>query len=89
MLRNKSQAQFIIIFIFFTPISVLFSLSKDIQQQLTSTELKKLKNSNPITIGITTIPPQIIPTKNGTYEGIAIDYINLLEKKLGIQFKIV
>ncbi len=41
-----------------------------------------------IRIGITVIPPQILA--NGTaYKGLSIDYINLLERKLGVRFKLV
>jgi PAS domain S-box-containing protein len=41
-----------------------------------------------IRIGITVIPPQVL--KGGTqYSGLSIDYIRLLERKLGCRFKLV
>ncbi|HEX9023895.1 MAG TPA: transporter substrate-binding domain-containing protein, partial [Geobacteraceae bacterium] len=41
-----------------------------------------------VRIGITTIPPQVI-RDNGTYQGLSIDYIRLMERKLGCSFKLV
>ena len=41
-----------------------------------------------IRIGITVIPPQVLYTSN-KYEGLSIDYIKLMEQKLGCQFVLV
>jgi PAS domain S-box-containing protein len=41
-----------------------------------------------IRIGITVIPPQVIRV-NGGHQGLSIDYINMMEKKLGCSFKLV
>jgi ABC-type amino acid transport substrate-binding protein len=41
-----------------------------------------------IRIGITIIPPQIL-RNDGTYKGLAIDYIRLMEHKLGCRFELV
>jgi signal transduction histidine kinase len=41
-----------------------------------------------IRIGITVIPPQILADGAG-YKGLSIDYIRLLERKLGVRFKLV
>ena len=41
-----------------------------------------------IRIGITVIPPQIVHD-GGTYEGLSLDYIRLLERKLDHRFKLV
>ena len=41
-----------------------------------------------IRIGITVIPPQII-RDNGEYRGLSIDYIRLMERKLGCRFMLV
>lgn len=41
-----------------------------------------------IRVGITVIPPQVIRTSNG-YEGLAIDYVRLVEQKLGCHFAFV
>ncbi|MDU0458669.1 MAG: transporter substrate-binding domain-containing protein [Geobacteraceae bacterium] len=41
-----------------------------------------------IRIGITVIPPQIL-RENGVFTGLSIDYIRLLEQKLGCRFTLV
>ncbi|NVN90388.1 MAG: PAS domain S-box protein [Desulfuromonadales bacterium] len=41
-----------------------------------------------VRIGITVIPPQII-RDNAGYQGLSIDYIRLMERKLGCRFKLV
>ena len=41
-----------------------------------------------IRIGITVIPPQIVHD-GGTYEGLSLDYIRLMERKLDHRFKLV
>ena len=41
-----------------------------------------------IRIGITIIPPQVLQTGTG-YEGLSIDYIRLMERKLGCRFLLV
>jgi PAS domain S-box-containing protein len=41
-----------------------------------------------VRIGITVIPPQII-RDNVRYQGLSIDYIRLMERKLGCRFKLV
>ncbi|MDD1623102.1 MAG: PAS domain S-box protein, partial [Methylococcaceae bacterium] len=41
-----------------------------------------------IRIGITVIPPQVLRGNDG-YQGLAIDYIRLMEDKLGCRFKLV
>jgi PAS domain S-box-containing protein len=41
-----------------------------------------------VRIGITVIPPQIIRDNVG-YQGLSIDYIRLMERKLGCRFKLV
>lgn len=41
-----------------------------------------------IRVGITVIPPQIL-FESGTYKGLSLDYIHLLEQKLGYQFTLV
>jgi signal transduction histidine kinase len=39
-------------------------------------------------LGITEIPPQVL-RKGGAYEGLSIDYIRLIEKKIGCRFELV
>jgi PAS domain S-box-containing protein len=41
-----------------------------------------------VRVGVTVIPPQIL-REDGRYEGLSIDYINLMERMLGIHFKLV
>jgi two-component system, cell cycle sensor histidine kinase and response regulator CckA len=41
-----------------------------------------------IRIGITVIPPQVLKV-DGQYKGLSIDYIRLMERKLGCGFKLV
>ncbi|MEJ2201588.1 MAG: transporter substrate-binding domain-containing protein, partial [Desulfuromonadaceae bacterium] len=41
-----------------------------------------------IRIGITVIPPQVLQGEQG-FEGLSIDYIRLLERKLGCRFELV
>jgi PAS domain S-box-containing protein len=41
-----------------------------------------------IRIGITVIPPQVL-RGDGKHEGLAIDYIHLMERKLGCRFELV
>ena len=41
-----------------------------------------------IRIGITVIPPEVL-RENGKYKGLSIDYIHLLEHKLGYGFKLI
>ncbi len=41
-----------------------------------------------IRIGITVIPPQVL-SKKGRFKGLSIDYIHLLERKLGVHFTLV
>jgi ABC-type amino acid transport substrate-binding protein len=41
-----------------------------------------------IRIGMTVIPPQVLRS-DGTYKGLAIDYIHLIERKLGCRFELV
>jgi ABC-type amino acid transport substrate-binding protein len=47
-----------------------------------------LQRHETIRLGITIIPPQILRGKNG-YEGLSLDYIHLLEHKLGCRFTLV
>jgi PAS domain S-box-containing protein len=46
------------------------------------------RNNGRIKIGITVIPPQIL-RDDGAYKGLAIDYIRLMERKLGCRFELV
>jgi PAS domain S-box-containing protein len=41
-----------------------------------------------IRIGITVIPPQVL-RRDGDYEGLSLDYIHLIERKLGCRFALV
>ena len=41
-----------------------------------------------IRIGVTVIPPQVLRV-NGKYKGLSIDYIHLMEHKLGCRFELV
>lgn len=41
-----------------------------------------------IRVGITVIPPQVLPD-NGAYKGLSVDYLRLLEGKLGVRFQLV
>ncbi len=56
------------------------SLSPDEQQWLSQHEW--------IRIGITVIPPQVF-RNDGKYKGLSIDYIQLMERKLGCRFDLV
>jgi ABC-type amino acid transport substrate-binding protein len=56
------------------------SLSPDEQQWLSQHER--------IRIGITVIPPQVF-RNDGKYKGLSIDYIQLMERKLGCRFDLV
>jgi PAS domain S-box-containing protein len=56
---------------------------------LTFEERKWLaQHQREIRIGITVIPPQVLRI-DGEYQGFSIDYIHLMERKLGIYFKLV
>ncbi len=44
--------------------------------------------NNRVRIGITVIPPQVL-NNNGSYEGLAIDYIRFVEQILDFQFQLV
>ncbi len=58
-------------------------------QELLSAEERQWLSQHPgIRIGITVIPPQILPAQGG-YKGLSIDYIRLLEKKLGYHFRLI
>jgi PAS domain S-box-containing protein len=46
------------------------------------------QHDSEIRIGITVIPPQVL-RNDGEYQGISIDYIHLMERKLGFHFKLV
>jgi two-component system, cell cycle sensor histidine kinase and response regulator CckA len=41
-----------------------------------------------IRIGITVIPPEVL-NENGRFQGLAIDYIHLMEQRLGCRFELV
>jgi PAS domain S-box-containing protein len=56
---------------------------------LTSREIRWLsQHDGQIRIGITVIPPQVLRVE-GSYKGLSIDYIRLMERKLGCGFKLV
>ncbi len=56
---------------------------------LTSQEMRWLaQHEGLIRIGITVIPPQVLNSE-GQYKGLCIDYIRLMERKLGCAFKLV
>jgi len=61
--------------------SDIVSLTQEERQWLTAHDAR-------IRIGITVIPPQIL-ADGATYKGLSIDYIHLLERKLGCRFKLV
>jgi PAS domain S-box-containing protein len=46
------------------------------------------RHEGTIRIGITVIPPQVL-RGNGQYKGLCIDYIRLIERRLGCGFKLV
>ncbi len=74
-----------------TPVAnvVRVSLASKEGVSLTSEEQQWLSQHNGrIRIGITVIPPEVLSEK-GKYEGLAIDYIHLMESKLGCRFKLV
>ncbi len=80
---------YLLFFSLFIPFFSVYPLSTELKHHLTKKEIQWLNNpKNKITIGITTIPPQILPDKNGNYKGIAIDFIKLIEKKLGLKFNL-
>lgn len=58
------------------------------EDQLSEQERRWLSQHPEIRIGITVIPPQILQDRGG-YKGLSIDYIRLLEKKLGYHFRLV
>lgn len=53
---------------------------------LTDEEKAWLKESHSVRVRITNFPPYIIPKQNGTPEGIAIDYLNLIAQRTGVKF---
>jgi PAS domain S-box-containing protein len=56
---------------------------------LTSQEIHWLaQHDGRIRIGITVIPPQVLRV-DGQYQGLSIDYIHIMERKLGRAFKLV
>ena len=57
--------------------------------QLTPEEDRELAaHRGAIRVGITVIPPQVLRA-DGTYEGLSIDYLHVLERKLGCRFELV
>lgn len=63
--------------------------SSDAKIHLTAEEQQWLSiHDGHIRIGITVIPPQVMEV-SGDYRGLSIDYIRLLERKLGCKFKLV
>ena len=67
---------------------VIFGEAKELSF-LNSKEIKWLNSlKEPITIGITQIPNQVLLTQKG-YEGFCIDLFDILEKKLHIKFKYI
>ena len=77
---------------------ILFALSLgtaagqgDVKDLLATEEQEWLsEHSASIRIGITEIPPQVLRGKTqGDYEGLSIDYIRLLERRLNCKFKLV
>ena len=47
-----------------------------------------MRHEGPIRVGITVIPPQVVCTAE-EYQGLAIDYIHLIEDKIGCRFELV
>lgn len=83
---KKNILSFVIILF----VIVFHSLSAQ-EIHFTPEELEWIKmNSKNIRVGIHTYPPLIIQSDaNDSYDGITIEYLHAMEKKLGIKFKIV
>ena len=68
---------------------VQFIVAKDLKF-LTQKEILWLKSlKEPLTIGITTIPNQVIKLSPKKFEGFSIDLFKLIENKLQIKFKYI
>ncbi len=74
-------------------IAILFIFNLLFAQELktlTKSEIVWLNSlKEPITIGITTIPNQVIKDSSGKFSGFSIDLFRLIEQKLGIKFKYI
>ncbi len=47
-----------------------------------------IKHDRNIRVGITVIPPQVL-SESGNYKGLSLDYIHLMERKLGCRFRLI
>jgi PAS domain S-box-containing protein len=93
LLTAKSLARilccFILLFVIHHSANTLHAFGKP-QIELTSEELQWLKDHPEITIGIRETPPLTYQQEDGSgFQGLTIDYINLIQKRLGITFKLV
>ncbi len=58
--------------------------------ELTPEEIQWLAANPEIRIGVRETPPLVMKNENGSgFHGLTIDYINLIQKRLGITFKLV
>ncbi len=89
ILSCKPLSLFIFAFLcFFSPIFT--EPAKGGQPIISTAEQQWLsQHERSIRIGITVIPPQVMSDGEGTYKGLSLDYIHLMEHKLGCRFQLI
>ncbi len=88
----KTKIVFVFLSVVLIAVFCLFSYGRFSKPQDIFTEQERAwlnGHKGQIRIAITQLPPQIIVNKDMDYEGLAIDYIRLIEKKINFKFNLV
>ncbi|WP_457749839.1 ATP-binding protein [Sulfurimonas sp.] len=90
MFLHFKKNLFIVLFILFYYNPFLLAKQEQNISFLNQKEQQWLQSlQQPLTVGITPIPNQVLLAKDGKYQGFSIDLFTLIEKKLHIHFKYV